>query len=810
MIRSTSLSNIITLENPTIRLRLDPDRSRMMLDGPEIGFQLISPSPLLEVQDTDQRKAVTLSAFHRIVESDTRSASLDNLKSVLLRGGTAGCEFSTEWAISTLQPYLLWRFSVRNLQSVPILLNRAYMLASANTALLNQQSSDYLMEVFPAPFLASDQFGFVFEADPAGLAIYLPGWQSWSYGGWVKVEEQLPRSWLKPFTHPMIYDKSRPIPREKGRFRSEMFAALVDTDSDIGFTCGYLGQRQSFGYVEFIVQGETRGVSIWTDLDQMRLDPDKSFTSDWACLMMSEGGIAVVEEFAALAGVKNQARIPAEATVGWCSWYDYGQSITETDIVANVEDAAALQDRTPMKVIQIDDGFQAEVGDWLTVGPNFSSGMRQVADVIMAADFKAGLWLAPFIGLRRSSTLRNHPDWVLCDGTGKPVSTGFVWNQFGRAFDPSHPGFLSYLEQVISTATAQWGFEYLKLDFLYAGALPGVRYDLQKTRAQAFYHALHMMRKTAGDSVVLVGCGCPLGSGIGIFDSMRIGPDVAPHWKPLLRPFSPLLSREPTLPAAVNAIRNTINKASLHRRWWINDPDCLIVRERDSDLNLREIQSLTTAIGMSGGNVILSDRIGSLSPERLKLFGLLIPPLPGQVRLVSADDSYEHPITLLELNGPIGKWWLMACYNTADDPHQTSLQLDEILSLNGWIHVFDVWRKRYHQRDASQPLAVETAGHHVALLAIRKMSQSPTWIGDTLHLSQGSIVEQWDPQIGQLQAHIQTLRMFDGQAWIFVPGDVHAVSLNKSPIAYEADRTGVVIIQLHEIMEGELEIYWSG
>jgi alpha-galactosidase len=786
------------------------DHPRMVLDGPEIGIQIISAPPFLVVQDSGECKAVTITALDGIVEDVYQSTPLANFKRMLLQGEVAGFAFSTEYAIPTSQPYLLWRFSVQNLQSVPIQLDRAYMLASANKALLNRHHLNSWIEAIPTPFTSRDQFGFSFEADPAGLAIYLPGWQSWSYGGWVMAEDQFPRSWIKPFTYPMIYDKSKPITREKGRFRSEMFAALVDTSSDTGFACGYLGQRQSFGYVELIVRGEARGLSIWTDLDQARLDPGNSFTSDWACLMLSDGGIGVVEEFAALAGVINQARIPAEATVGWCSWYDYGQSITEADIAANVEDASALQERAPMNVIQIDDGFQAEIGDWLMVGSNFSSGMRRMADVIMAANYQAGIWLAPFIGLRRSSTVRNHPDWILRNRRGKPTNTGFVWNQFGRAFDPSHPGFLNYLQQVISTVTTQWGFNYLKLDFLYAGALPGERHNPHLTRAQAFHRALQTIRETAGDAIDLVGCGCPLGSGIGIFDTMRIGPDVAPHWKPLFRPFKPLLAREPTLPAAVNAIRNTINRAPLHRRWWINDPDCLILREDDSELDLGEVQSLTTAIGMSGGSVILSDRLSSLSPERLKLFSLLIPPLPGHMRLVSAVDSYNHPITLLEFDGPIGKWWLLACYNAADTSHQSMLHLDGILSLNGSVHVFDVWRQQYRRQYASQPVIIETSGHHVTLLAIRKASESPAWIGDTVHLSQGSIVEGWDLKLGLLQARVRTQRILDGHAWIFVPGDVHAVCLNGSSMAFETDLDGLVMIQLPEMTEGELEIYWSG
>jgi alpha-galactosidase len=429
-------------------------------------------------------------------------------------------------------------------------------------------------------------------------------------------------------------------------------------------------------------------------------------------------------------------------------------------------------------VIQIDDGYQSDIGDWLTVGPEFSSGMQFLADQIHGAGYSAGLWLAPFIALASSRTVRQNPDWILRTRQKHPCNTGLVWNQFGRALDPSHPGFLEYLERVIRTAIHSWGYDYLKLDFLYAGVLPGRRHNPKLTRAQAFSAALDLIRSTAGESTVLVGCGCPLGPGIGIFDAMRISPDVAPSWKPRFSPFSPLLKQEPTLPAAVNAIRNTLTRAVFHRRWWINDPDCLLIRECDSNLTLDEVHSLTTAIGLSGGSVVLSDRFASLGEERMEILGRLIPPLSGQMRLLSPNDAHDHPLLLLELEGVMGRWWLVGCFNTLDTPYRFSIPTVDFAKGGKDLHVFDVWQQQYNRHQEAELLECMVDAHQVRLLAIRQASDQPAWIGDTVHLSQGRSVSSWRYDENKLRLEIDPGRHCEAAFWLYLPGKLKEASVD--------------------------------
>ncbi len=98
---------------------------------------------------------------------------------------------------------------------------------------------------------------------------------------------------------------------------------------------------------------------------------------------------------------------------------------------------------------------------------------------------------------------------------------------------------------------------------------------------------------------------------------MRIGPDVAPHWEPRPKPRVPGI--EGTAPSVANALRNIFARAWMHRRLWLNDPDCLMVRARDTDLTGDEIRSLAGAIGASGGMVVVSDDVAELGPEELAL-----------------------------------------------------------------------------------------------------------------------------------------------------------------------------------------------
>ncbi|HVQ97107.1 MAG TPA: glycoside hydrolase family 36 protein [Mycobacteriales bacterium] len=267
---------------------------------------------------------------------------------------------------------------------------------------------------------------------------------------------------------------------------------------------------------------------------------------------------------------------PAEirpAPTIWCSWYHYFLDVTEADILENLAGLRALD--LPVDVVQIDDGYQAELGDWLTLNNRFDS-LPGLIGRIRAAGRRAGIWVAPYLVGANSAVARDHPDWLVGSAGGGPVSAGHHWNQDLYALDPTHPGAAAWLTEVFGTF-ARIGIDFFKLDFSYAGALPGRRHE-DLPAVAAYRRGLEVIRAAIGPGGYLLGCGAPILPSIGLVDAMRVGPDIAVEYAPR--------DGDMSAPGQLPAVANGTARAFQHGRWWVNDPDCLIARpavERRAD-----------------------------------------------------------------------------------------------------------------------------------------------------------------------------------------------------------------------------------
>ena len=235
---------------------------------------------------------------------------------------------------------------------------------------------------------------------------------------------------------------------------------------------------------------------------------------------------------------------------------------------------------TPFDVLQVDDGWQVNIGDW-QVNSKFPSGMTGLADKIKSKGKVAGLWLAPLIAVESSALFKQNPTWFLKNTQGYLVSAGFNWGEPLYALDTTHPEVLVFLAELMKTVR-EWGFDYIKLDFLYAGALPGKRFN-EMPREVAYREGLKVLRETMGNAYFLT-CGSPVLPSIGLCDAMRVGPDVAAEWENYR---DAQLFYNPTTPSAKNAIRTTVN------RLWLNeliacDPDVVYFRSQHNTMTAEE------------------------------------------------------------------------------------------------------------------------------------------------------------------------------------------------------------------------------
>jgi len=103
--------------------------------------------------------------------------------------------------------------------------------------------------------------------------------------------------------------------------------------------------------------------------------------------------------------------------------------------------------------------------------------------------------------------------------------------KFFYGLDATNPAVRTHVHTAVQRAVKDWKYTVLKIDFLYATCLEGnVKFDLSMSRAQAMDLALQTIHHAAGPHTFLIGCGCPLSSGIGFMDAMRVSADTGHSW----------------------------------------------------------------------------------------------------------------------------------------------------------------------------------------------------------------------------------------------------------------------------------------
>lgn len=681
-----------------------------------------------------------------------------------VRSGLEALGLTVEFALPQQHPYLLIRFKVRNQGRVPFRVVR-------------------LNPLFAGPLHHTGSVRLA--SPPEALTFFSNGWQSWSFAGTLSASQHQPSTWLKPFQGPVIHNPFTPLSDYKGQFSSDMFGVLACPSNRSAIVAGFLSQREQFGSVDVVAKPSEPSLRLRVQCDDVVLMPDSELITDWAYVQLLSAydldplrvyGEAVAREHRIqLVNPTDLANVE-----GWCSWYHYFDKITEAEFKANLEHIAQEQDRLPLKLVQLDDGFEANVGDWFSLNDKFPSGLRALSDLARARQLTPGLWLAPFIVKPDAQLGRDHPDWILKNRFGLPASAGFVFNTFSRGLDLTLPAVQDFTRQLISTAVNEWGFPYLKLDFLYAAALNGRRHDPTRTRAQALRTGLQIIREAAGPETFLLGCGCPLGSAVGLVNAMRIGPDVDVQWRPKFKIPSPF-HHEPGMPSARNAIRNTLARSPLHRRFWLNDPDCLLVRDT-TDLTYNQVIALASVIALSGGLFVFSDDLTNLAPERRKLLECLLPNL-GQAALAHDWLEQELPETLeLALSGAAGDWKVMGLFNWAESPR------DQSLPLATDSHIFDFWNQTYHRMSDTFTLP-HLPPHSGRLLAVRPVAAGPQFVGSSLHFSQGAEISDWQGTETGLRFVITLNRVAEGYVSLYLPhrspttGDRIADDVYRLPVS---------------------------
>ena len=381
--------------------------------------------------------------------------------------------------------------------------------------------------------------------DPRVAVVYEHGWQSWSPAGAYRADATSPRP-ARALWQTMAFRPEAPAPAHG--FQGEGLLAVQPAPD--------------------------APVTVFSAPDPHHQVPSiRAEVVDGHLVVSSDGEVDVHQDPgdlpAALARHAEQVAdhldvpLPRPVGTGWCSWYGYFLEVTERDVLDNL----AAADRLGLRVdtVQLDDGYQTGIGDWLTRKTDrFPSPLSDLAGRIDATGRAAGIWTAPFLVGADSALAREHPDWLVEDGT----VAFHHWEQDIAVLDVTHPDAAEHLVEVFRTLRS-WGFSYHKIDFLFAGAIPGRRHA-DAGPLDAYAEGLRLVREGIGDDAMLLGCGAPLLPSIGKVDAMRVSPDIDAAWEPP--------DGDVSQPSQLGALLAGRARAWQHGRWWVNDPDCLMLR----------------------------------------------------------------------------------------------------------------------------------------------------------------------------------------------------------------------------------------
>ena len=342
----------------------------------------------------------------------------------------------------------------------------------------------------------------------------------------------------------------------------------------------------------------------------------------------SEGLVPLLRAY----GERNRAKKVDTPVVGWNSWDNFNASVMERDIIANMDGIEKLPWlRKELSHIIVDDGWQTNWGEW-SVNGKFPSGMDGLAKEIHRRGFKAGLWLAPLMVEPAAPLYQRTPECLLKDSLGNPYLINLGHTRTFYGLDVSVKKSQEFLRDTFRRVR-DWGYDYLKLDFLYnqAGVLESGAHaaDASWSTNRHVAEALSIIRDAVGKDVFILACNPLYELGDANINEARMTGDIASFWE-----------------NSELALQALAARFFMLKKWMLGDPVFTIVRvpgktwadgaerfhvqmaanrEQDPNSGWRRgpawdeegMKFALAVVILSGGSIILGDHIPQLNERGL-------------------------------------------------------------------------------------------------------------------------------------------------------------------------------------------------
>lgn len=295
-------------------------------------------------------------------------------------------------------------------------------------------------------------------------------------------------------------------------------------------------------------------------------------------------------------GMRWQGKVP----VGFNAFYSHDSYGKARDMYAMTDYIARQLKPLGYEYVNMDGGFQPD---------GYPQGMTAFTSYVHKKGLKAGGYLTPFaiyenwLDLPVDNTGYTHRDACLKDKNGKLIKTYLG----SYALDMSHPAAQYIVRRNIKNYI-DWGFDYIKLDFLDMGLYEGQHYDPTVNGIQNYRLGMQIMRDEA------------LKAQHPVFLDASISP---------LLPAAFTQGRR----AACDTSLGVADYSGIERQafnsalsWWsngtlyrYNDADMFVpeqLLQGDNRSGQRAALRLATAVAMDGGHWLVGDNLPFVDEDR--------------------------------------------------------------------------------------------------------------------------------------------------------------------------------------------------
>jgi|GEM_PF-2654985 len=462
-----------------------------------------------------------------------------------------------------------------------------------------------------------------------------------------------------------------------------------------------------------------------------RLDNDGSGQPFFVYCGNGSGLLQFMEDYASMVAALGNVRLVDWIPAGVCTWDMYGDGVSFADVVQIADSLVSMRLRDyGYTLLQIDDGWQYGwrcSGSWWANdkfggGASDNDAMKATADTIKSRGLHAGIWIGPFND-------EDNPDW-------RPSYWGIQHPEFdpdggGENYHLWLPEFLAWVGNLTSKITREWGFDYIKTDFLYGGNDNG--------NSMVFRNAVQTMKNSMREGTYLLNCNSYPWKVIGAGDGMRLGEDVGVSFD-LSRPDGSITS----------ALRGAANQWYANGKFWIGDADQVHVRK---PLSFGEAKVWASLVGLSGGVVLTGDRFWehegehAVPPERLELLRRIAPAYGVAARPVDLfahdnvrDNDYPN-VFVCPVKKPWTLYYVVAFMNWDASPKRITLSDDDLPqagSAAARYAAYDFWGKRFLGMFSSS-VRLDVPAHDCVVFSLVPFESHPFVVSTSRHITQGGV-----------------------------------------------------------------------